>query len=407
MLVDQGRSESRADLYWDPFDEVIDVDPYPVWHRLQDDAPLYRNDDYDFWALTRYDDVLAASRDTDSLRSGYGTVLELMSEHPLQEPMMLMMDPPEHDRVRKLVSRAFTPARVTQLEEGVRELCASLLNPFVGAAEFDYVTDFGAIVPSMIIAQLLGVPVADRPWIRETIDRRFHIEPGVGMVNEISHQAHNDLAAYLADLMEERRRRPMDDLYSALVQAEVTEEGQTRRLEPAETVRFGAELVAAGTETVARLLSWAAIVLDDNPDQRAQLAGDPSLIRGAVEELLRYQAPSPVQARRASRDLEYYGTVVPSGARVLILNGAAGRDPRRFDDPDRFDVHRNNSNLAFGFGSHFCLGAALARLEGRVALEETLARFPSWEVDRDRAVQLHTSTVRGYAKVPILLSSQG
>jgi len=404
MQVDRSRSD-RAELYWDPFDEEIDVDPYPVWHRLQEEAPLYRNDVYDFWALTRYDDVLAASRDTDGLRSGYGTVLEFMTEDPLREPMMLMMDPPQHDRVRKLMSRAFTPARTAELEEDVRALCANLLDPFVGTSGFDFVTEFAAIVPSMVIAQLLGVPIADREWVREAIDRRFHIEPGVGMVNDISARAHDDLAGYLGNLLEERRRNPMEDLYSALIQAEMNEGGKTRRLEPAEAVRFGIELVAAGTETVARLLSWAAVILDENPEQRAQLAADPGLIRGGVEELLRYQAPSPVQARKVSRDMEYYGTVVPRGSRMLLLNGAAGRDPRRFDDPDRFDIRRSNSNLAFGFGTHFCLGAALARLEGRVALEETLVRFPNWEVDRDRAVQLHTSTVRGYAKVPILLSS--
>jgi cytochrome P450 len=403
MLVDQGREGDKANLYWDPFDEEIDVDPYPVWHRIQDEAPLYRNDVYDFWALSRYDDVLSASRDTDALRSGHGTVLEMMSKEPLKEPMMLMMDPPDHDRVRKLVSRAFTPARVTKLEDGVRSLCATLLDPFVGAREFDYVADFAAIVPSIIIAQLLGVPTDDQEWVRATIELRFHIEPGVGMINEIAVQAHEDLAEYLAGLMEERRRRPADDLYSALVQAEITEHGHTRRLEPGECVRFGAEMVAAGTETVARLLSWAAMVLNDNPDQRATLAANPALIRGAVEELLRYQAPSPVQSRFASRDLQYYGTTVPAGSTVLILNGAAGRDPRRFDDPDRFDIHRSDSHLAFGFGTHFCLGASLARLEGRVALEETLARFPTWEVDSDRAVQLHTSTVRGYARVPIFI----
>src|ERR1700722_13392368 len=240
MLVDQGREDDKANIYWDPFDEEIEVHPYPVWHRIQDEAPLYRNDVYDFWALSRYDDVLSASRDTDALRSGHGTVLEMMSKDPLKEPMMLMMDPPDHDRVRKLVSRAFTPARVTKLEDGVRSLCATLLDPFVGAREFDYVADFAAIVPSIIIAQLLGVPTDDQEWVRATIELRFHIEPGVGMINEIAVQAHEDLAEYLAGLMEERRRRPADDLYSALVQAEITEHGHTRRLEPGECVRFGA-----------------------------------------------------------------------------------------------------------------------------------------------------------------------
>jgi cytochrome P450 len=390
-----------ADIYWDPFDATIDADPYPTWRAMRDHAPVYRNDRYDFWALTRFDDVLHASKDTTNLLSGHGTTLELMTPEPQQSGMILVMDPPEHDQLRRLVSRAFTPGRVERIEHDVRQLCAELLDPFVGSGGFDYVADFGAIVPALVIAKLLGVPDAERDRVRQLIDTIFHIEEGLGMNNDISNNANLELGMYLSDLFIERRDHPEDDLISELVCAEITEDGSTRRLEHEEAVRFGFLLVAAGTETTGRLLSWASLLLAEHPDQRAELAADPALLRGAIEELMRFEPPSPVQGRFVAQDVTYHGTTIPAGSRVLLITGSAGRDERRYPDADRFDIHRNDIHLSFGFGAHFCLGAALARLEGRVALEETLKRFPVWEVDRSRAVQQHTSTVRGYSKVPI------
>jgi len=396
----------REDLYWDPFDPDIDSEPYETWRRLRDEAPLYRNDRYDFWALSRYEDVNAAHRDPRTFLSGRGTVLELMgAELDQVAGMIIFMDPPRHETMRALVSRAFTPRRMAVLEDRIRDVCRHYLDPQVGGSGFDYLQEFGAQLPSRIISSLLGVSEADRPRVLELIDTIFYIEPGVGMVNDVSLRAQFELMGYIQDELEDRRRNPRDDLLTGLVQAELAQDGDgSRRLTNEEAGGFANLLVSAGTETVARLLGWTAVVLAANPDQRSELAADPSLIPRAVEELLRYEAPSPVQGRWTSRDVELHGQVVPRDSKVLLLTGSAGRDERVYPDPERFDIHRRtDQHVSFGTGPHFCLGAALARLEGRIALEETLARFPQWEVDHERAERLHTSTVRGYKRVPIVL----
>ncbi len=395
------------DLYWDPFDTAIDTDPYAIWRRLRDEAPAYYNDRFDFFTCSRYEDVETAHRDVKTFSSAHGTVLEMMTDDTFPGgQMMIFLDPPTHTMLRSLVSRAFTPRRVAELEEPVRAICADLLDPHVGHEGFDYVQDFAAKLPSAVISTLMGVPAAEREEVREHIDLIFHIEPGQGMVNDTSFSAMIWLAEYYAGLLNERRRSPTEDMTSALTEVEVTDpEGVTRRLTDEELLGFLNLIVSAGTETVARLLGWAAVVLAEHPDQRAELAADPELLPGAVEELLRYEAPSPVQGRWTTRPVELHGVTVPENSKVLLLTGSAGRDERHYDEPDRFDIHRGaDSHLSFGHGIHFCLGAALARLEGRVGLQETLARFPAWEVDHDRAKRLHTSTVRGYAEVPIVLA---
>ncbi len=395
---------TAPDVVWNPLDPSYKADPHPIWRRLRDEAPLYRDEQYDFWALSRFADVMAASMDPRTFSSAHGTVLEMMTEHPLEGlHMMIFMDQPEHTMLRRLVSRAFTPRRIAALESQVRELCAELLNAQRDREEFDYVADFGAQLPANVIAMLLGVPESDRPHVRETIDAIFHLEPGMGMVNDVSLQAMATLHSYLSGQIAERREHPRDDMLSDLVAAEVAEpDGTHRRLTTQEATDFGILLVSAGTETVARLLGWAGAVLAEYPDQRAELASDPSLVPNAVEELLRFESPSPVQGRWTTESVELHGATVPAGSKVLLLTGSAGRDGRVFPDADRFDIRRSfDQHLSLGYGIHFCLGAALARLEGRVALEETLARFPEWDVDRDRSVFLFTSTVRGYSNLPI------
>ncbi|WP_261566035.1 cytochrome P450 [Frankia gtarii] len=389
-------------IYWDPFDTDIDANPYETWRRMRDETPVYRNDRYDFWALSRHADVLAAHRDPQTYLSGQGTVLELMGADMSGTGQIIFMDPPQHDKLRVLVSKAFTRGRVAQLEARIRQFCRDLLDPQLGNQRFDYVADFGAQLPSLVISSLLGVSNQDRPRILELINTIFHIEPDVGMINDTSFGAQLALHEYLTGELAERRRSPQDDLLTALTEVELTDDGRTRRLTDKEAADFANLLVSAGTETVARLLGWASVILPAHPDQQAALVADPRLIPAAVEELLRYEAPSPVQGRTTSRPVELHGETIPAGAKVLLLTGAAGRDDRVFDHADQFDIHRRpEQHVSFGFGVHFCLGAALARLEGRIALEETLARFPRWQVDQAEAVRLHTSTVRGYKSVPI------
>jgi cytochrome P450 len=319
--------------------------------------------------------------------------------------MMIFLDPPEHTHLRGLVSRAFTPRRATALQDRVRALCAELLDPHRGEPGFDYVQDFAAQLPSRVISSLVGVPPEDQEQQRRHVDGMFHIEPGVGMANETSIASALALIGYLSALVEERAAQPRDDLVSDLVRAEVAgEDGQPRRLTSGECTEFALLLYTAGTETVAKLLGNAAVVLAAHPDQRHELAEGPELIPNTVEELLRFEPPSPINGRWTNRDVSLHGVDIPEGSRVLLLTGSAGRDERVFDDADRFDVHRNiQHHVSFGYGAHFCIGAALARLEGRIAIEETLRRFPAWALDHSGLRRAHTSTVRGYSQVPVLL----
>jgi cytochrome P450 len=395
---------TATDLYWDPLDEELDDDPYPVWRRMRDEAPLYRNDRYDFWALSRYADVEAAHRDPATFSSARGTVLEMMGGDMAATGLIIFMDPPDHTILRSLVSRAFTPRRMADLEDDVRAICAELLDPLVERGEFDYVQDFAAQVPSRVIARLVGVPEDEREEQRHNIDGVFHIEPGVGMVNDVSLNAQIALHTYLSGLIERKKADPGDDLISLLCGSSIVDEhGTERALTDEELASFSNILFSAGTETVMRLLGNAAVLLADHPDQRADLVADPGAIPNAIEELLRYEPPSPVQGRWTTRDVELQGQIVPAGSKVLLLTGSAGRDEREYGpDADRFDVRRTfRQHVSFGYGIHFCVGANLARVEGRIALEETLKRFPTWELVPGGTVRQHTSTVRGYSQVLI------
>jgi cytochrome P450 len=394
-----------TDLYWDPFDIEIDAEPHETWRRMRDQAPVYRNDRYDFWAYSRFADVEAAHRDPATYSSAQGTVLESMDGGSMSSTgMMIFMDPPDHTALRRLVSRAFTPRRISALEDRIRDICAQLLDAQQGRSTFDFLQDFGAVLPSRVISTLLGVPSEDQDAQRHVVDRLFHIEPDVGMVNRVSAEAGLELAVYLGHLLDDRRRAPQDDLLTGLAEAEVDEDGRTRRLTVDEAISFAVLLFAAGTETVARLLGNAAVVLADHPEQRADLVKNPEIIPKGIEELLRYEAPSPVQGRTTTQQVELHGVTIPAGSKVLLLTGAAGRDERAFADPDRFDVRRHfEHHVSFGYGIHFCVGAALARMEGRIALEEMFRRHPEWEVDKINAKRLHTSTVRGWAEVPVLV----
>jgi cytochrome P450 len=396
--------QTKTELYWDPFDEELDSAPHAVWRRMRDEAPVYRNDRFDFWALSRFEDVENAHRDTATFSSARGTVLEMMGSDMSGTGQIIFMDPPEHTAMRSLVSRAFTPRQMAKMEGYIRDLCVDLLDPLVGVERFDYVQDFAAQVPSRVISYLVGVPEADREEQRANIDEMFHIEPGVGMVNDVSLNAQIRLYQYLMGLIERRLADPQDDMISILCAAEVTDDdGRQRRLTPDEICGFGLLLYGAGTETVTRLLGNAAVLLAAHPDQRADLVAHPEVIPNAVEELLRYEAPSAVQGRWTTAPVELHGTTIPAESKVLLITGSAGRDDRAFPDADRFDVRREmKTHASFGYGIHFCVGAHLARLEGRIALEETFKRFGEWDVDPAGVVRQHTSTVRGYSSVVIV-----
>jgi cytochrome P450 len=394
-------------VYWDPFDPALRDDPYTLWKRLRDEAPAYHNDQYGFYVYSRFADVEAAHRDAKTYSSAHGTTLEMMSPEPYPPGMIIFMDPPDHTRLRALVSRAFSPRRMAELDGRVRAICCDLLDAQAGNEAFDYVRDFGAILPPTVISSMLGVPESDQEEMRHVIDAVFHIEEGVGMINETAIAAQQRIDEYLLDQIDDRSRNPRDDMLTALAQAEITDDdGQVRGLDRREAADFGKVLFIAGTETVARLIGWAGSVLAEHPDQRAELAADASLIPNAVEELLRYEPPSPVQARWTTAPVQIHGTEIPVDSKVVLLTGAAGRDERKYPDPDRFDIHRSfDHHVSFGYGIHFCLGAALARTEGRIAVEETLRRWPEWEVDRDEARLLYTSTVRGYDELPIRVAA--
>jgi cytochrome P450 len=315
---------------------------------------------------------------------------------------MIFMDPPRHDELRRLVSRAFTPRRVASLEARIRELCAQFLDPQLGGHGFDYVEDFAAKVPTMIIGAMLGVPDDDQDQLRIWGDRMLRFEPE-GMMSTEKLDAMQRFSAYMADMVDDRRRTPRDDMTSDLLAAEITrDDGTTRRLDHREVMAFFTLLEIAGSETTARLLGWVSVLLARHPEQRARLRADRELVPNAVEELLRYEPPSPIQARLVTHDVEWHGHTVPALSKLALLTGSAGRDERAYAEPDRFDVERTfDRHVTFGYGVHFCLGANLARLEARVVLEETLDRLPDWHVDEAEIELVRTSTVRGPVRVPV------
>ena len=403
---------TATELYYDPYDYAIDANPYPIWRRLRDESPLYHNEKHGFYALSRYDDVLNGLLDNDTYRSAHGIVLEMITDEPYDNiPMMIMKDPPEHTRLRKLVSRAFTPRRIADLEPKIAKICNDLLDTVDGQDEFDYIETFAGLLPPTVILALVGYPEGHAARFRALADESLHVEEGGTMQRGVETDSMlvteggeitNEAFAILPELMEQRRKDPQDDLITGLVHAEIEEDGGTRTLTLAEILGFVQLISSAGTETVARLLGFAAVTLAQYPEQRQRLIDEPALIPNAIEELLRFEAPSPIQSRWVARDVELHGTVVPRGSRMSLLNGSGDRDERHFENPDAFDVQRAiDRHLAFGYGTHFCTGAALARLEGKVALAETLRRFPTWDVDESRLDRVHTSTVRGYTSVPM------
>jgi cytochrome P450 len=394
-----------VELYYDPFDFTIDDDPYPVWKRMRAEAPLYFNEKYNFYALSRYEDVAQALPDWQTYRSGRGTTADILfSGIEVPPGILLFEDPPLHDLHRRLLSRVFTPRRMLAVEDLVRGFCSRALDPLRDADGFDFVADLGAIMPMRTIGYLLGIPEDGQQQIRDLNDKSIT----VGAAQEggdVSPTIFADAIAVFAEYIEWRSTHPSDDLMTELLNAEVEEPDGTRRpLERTEVLAYTAMIAGAGNETTARLIGFMGQLLGEYPDQRRELAADPSLIPSAVEETLRYEPPSPVQARYVASDVALYGHTVTEGSYMLLLNGSANRDESKFTEPDRYDVHRKEGHLSFGQGLHFCLGSALARLEARVAFEEVLKRWTDWDVDYDNASRARTSSVRGWARLPVMTS---
>ncbi|GAT12638.1 cytochrome P450 [Mycolicibacterium novocastrense] len=394
-----------SDLYYDPWDVAIDLDPYPTYRRLRDEAPLYHNERHGFWAVSRYDDVDAALRDTARLSSAKGDILEVVMVDPVMPPgVFINEDPPLHTIHRAIVSRAFTPKRIRAVEEKVRAFCVACLDPLIDGDRFDFVVDLGAELPMKTIGMLVGIPDAEQPAVRAHAHETLRNEPGKPLPVDKDHYFDGDM---FADYVAWREDNPSDDLITELLNVEFTDEtGAVRGLTKEEIVVFLAVVAGAGVETTGRLFGWMGKVLAEHPAQRKELAADLSLVPGAIEELLRYEPPGPHVARYvATEDVQFQGRTVPAGSALLMMLASANRDERHFADPDRFDIHRKpGGHLTFGRGAHFCVGAPLARLEGRIALEEVLKRWPEWDIDLENARRSRSSTVRGWDTMPAVVS---
>jgi len=385
---------------YDPYVYQVHEDPYPVYRALRDEAPVYRNEALGFWALSRHADVLAAFKDVATFSSRHGVSLDQDVFHPDADATMsfLAMDPPRHTRMRALVSHGFTPRRVSELEPRIRAIAREHLDACRARGGCDFIADFAGKLPMDVISELLGVPASDRPTLRAWADQVVHRDEGMRGLPPAAAQAALRMLEYLTERIAARRRSPRDDLTSALLAAEIDGD----RLSDREIIGFLFLMIVAGNETTTKLLGNAVYWLSRNPDQRQKLRRDPTLIPLWVEETLRYDNSTQALARLVARDVELHGEKLRAGDKLVLLVGSANRDERAFPDPDRFDLLRNTQrSLAFGQGTHFCLGASLARLEGRVALEEVERRLPGWEVEPVGSLRVHSVNVRGFAALPI------
>ena len=392
-----------SDIYYDPYTSINDTDPYPLFKRMRDEAPLYYNDKLDFYAVTRYEDCEKGLVDAKRYISGRGGILEIIKANVELPPGNLIFeDPPAHDVHRSLLGRVFTPKRVTALEPKMRELCARSLDPLLEAREFDLIAELGAQMPVRVIGMLFGIPESDTDAVRRGADANLRTKAGEAMKIDENPTFGSEVYEEYIDW---RLEHPSDDLMTELLHTEFEDEhGVRRTLTRDEALLYTTVVAGAGSETTTRLIGWAGKVLAEHPDQRREIVEDRSLLQNTIEELLRFESPGPQIARYMPESVEVYGETVPEGSAMLFIVSAANRDERRWDQPERFDIHRKvGQHLAFGFGIHFCLGAALARLEGRIALDELLNRFPEWDVDLDRAKIAPTSTVRGFETLPVLL----
>jgi cytochrome P450 len=390
-------------VYYDPYDVGINADPYPTYERLREDAPVYRNDRYDFWALSRHEDVQKALTNWQTFSNTRSDILDIIKAGVELPPgVILFEDPPIHSMHRGLMSRVFTPRRMAALEDQVRRFCVRCLDPLVGSGGFDIIAELASVMPMRVIGMLLGIPEDDQIAVRDKTDATLRTQPGKPMNVKQEEVANGEL---FEDYIEWRAKHPSDDLMTQLLNATFEDEnGETRKLTRQEVVTYTAVVAGAGNETTGRLIGWLAKVLAEHPDQRRAVVEDRSLIPNVIDETLRFEPTGHATARYVTEDVDYYGTTVPAGSPILLLLASANRDPRRFTNPDVYDIRRPDlQHLTFGYGLHFCLGANLARLEGRVALDELLNRFPEWDVDYENIEMAPTSTMRGWERLPLVL----
>jgi cytochrome P450 len=402
---------STATVEFDPFSDEYFNDPSEVYRRLRDEAPVYYNARYGFYALSRFADVVAAHRDWQGFSSTHGVDLSMLTR---VDPAIIksfrsiiMMDPPEHEVMRALVSRVFTPRAIASLEPMIRTVISGYLAELDGRDEFDAVADFSAPFPVEIISRMLGVPEDDRQQIRHWLDLSLHREPGDLDPTPEGQRAMIETGAYFSALTAEKRKHPVDDMLSRLTQVTVDRgDGVDTGLDDNEIAGFATLLGGAGAETVTKLVGNAVVVFGRHPDQWQAVLDDSEKLPRAVEEILRYLPPSQYQGRFSHEDRTFEGGTIPAGYPVLLITGAATRDPRAFDHPDEFDIERPaNVAIGFGHGVHSCLGAALARMESRIAIDELGARWPRYEVDEAGLRRVHMSNVAGYKNVPVRVIS--
>jgi cytochrome P450 len=379
-----------------PFDYSFQSNPYPTYEWLREEAPVYYNERLDFWALSRFDDVLAALHDTDTYTSSKGVALEDDGQGVSRS--MINLDPPDHTAMRKVIARRFTPRRIAELEPLVRNRADTLIAGLDGRRQFDVVTDFSALLPATVISVMLGLPEGEhdkvRVWTDEVLTRP---EDALGQP-EISVEAQGKLAVLAATYAAVRRSSPDDDILSLLV----TMTYRGRELTDEEVIGMTLLLIFGGHETTSKLIANGVHLFGSHPDQRKAVIDDPNLLIPAIEELLRFTSPTQYMSRTTTRDVDVHGTVIPRDSKVALLLGAGNRDPRAFDRPDQFDIFRRNSRiLAFGHGAHVCLGAAVARLEGRMALHKFLGRFPEYEVDESSVTYIRSGNVQGPTSMPV------
>lgn len=393
-------------MLYDPYARAMQEDPFPAYHYFLEHEPCTYNSQMDFYALFRFEDVWEATLDWKTYSSSLGPALENRGQIPGELFSIIGLDPPRHTPIRNIVSRGFTPKRMAALEDHVRKLATRYLDPLRGAARFDLQQEFAVKLPMDVISVLLGIPEADRDWYRRTVDRGLERDPETGTMSPENLALLGQSRTYVVELLAERRKKPSDDLISVIAQAEYTDpDGATRRLSDEEVVGFATLLAGAGAETTAKLIGNLVVYLARESEQRRWIFEDaPARLPDAIEEVLRYDAPSQYQGRVAMCDVSIHGTTIPEGARVALVTGAACRDPREFADPDRIDVRRKaERSLYFGHGQHVCIGKSLARLEARIALEEVVKRWPDWRVDESGLTRTYQAHVRGFQNVPVVV----